>query len=211
MLPRHEQGAGYAADGYARVTGRPGRRDHDDRAGADEHRRGGRAGASDSVPMLVISPGMPLRAPARLDRLPARDAEPAAGDGRDRRSQRARDEPCRAGARARRRVRGVRESRRPRARHIEIPLDLLVEAAPAEPCSRRTLDARRAAARRRSSPRPSGCARRAVPAIVAGGGAAGRCGGAGAARRAARRTRADDAPTARARCPRTIRSRSERG
>ena len=37
VLPRHEQGAGFMADGYARATGRPGVCFHDHRAGADQH------------------------------------------------------------------------------------------------------------------------------------------------------------------------------
>ena len=41
VLPRHEQGAAFAADGFARVTGRPGRVHHDLRAGGAQ--RGDRA------------------------------------------------------------------------------------------------------------------------------------------------------------------------
>ena len=38
ILVRHEQGAGHMAEGYAQVTGRPGRGDRDERTGRDEHR-----------------------------------------------------------------------------------------------------------------------------------------------------------------------------
>ena len=36
ITPRHEQGAGYAAEAYARVSGRPGRRGHHQRARPDQ-------------------------------------------------------------------------------------------------------------------------------------------------------------------------------
>src|SRR5215510_11018968 len=65
VTPRHEQGAGYAADGFARTTGR---------AGVALTTTGpallniaaavGQAW-SDSVPLLVISPGVPVRHPQR--------------------------------------------------------------------------------------------------------------------------------------------------
>ncbi|MEC3979060.1 thiamine pyrophosphate-dependent enzyme [Amycolatopsis sp. H20-H5] len=64
VLARHEQGCGYAADGYARVSGR---------AGVALVTAGpavlnalaalGQAYA-DSIPLLLVSPGMPLRHPS---------------------------------------------------------------------------------------------------------------------------------------------------
>ena len=38
ILVRHEQGAGHMAEGYAHVTGRPGRRDGDERSGGHQPR-----------------------------------------------------------------------------------------------------------------------------------------------------------------------------
>ncbi|WP_369250751.1 5-guanidino-2-oxopentanoate decarboxylase [Streptomyces sp. R41] len=124
VLPRHEQGAGYAADGYARVT---------QRAGVVITTTGpallnaaaavGQA-YSDSVPLLVVSPGMPLRHP-RL----------ATGLLHEMRSQ---TEALRGVAAFSHRVSSVTEidaavaraftlfrTRRPRPVHIEVPLDLL--------------------------------------------------------------------------------------
>src|SRR5918998_4492049 len=64
VSPRHEQGAGYAADGYARVSGRPGVALTT--AGPAVMNIAAAAGQaqSDSVPLLVISPGMPRAHPA---------------------------------------------------------------------------------------------------------------------------------------------------
>src|SRR5262245_64225514 len=63
VTPRHEQGAGYAADGYARVTGRPGVvLTTTGPALLNAAAAVGQA-YSDSVPLLVVSPGMPLRHP----------------------------------------------------------------------------------------------------------------------------------------------------
>lgn len=63
VLTRHEQGAGYAADGYARVTRRPGVvLTTTGPALLNAAAAVGQA-YSDSVPLLVVSPGMPLRHP----------------------------------------------------------------------------------------------------------------------------------------------------
>ena len=107
VSPRHEQGAGYAADGYARASGRPGVVVDDRGPGADERGGGGRAGAVGLRPAARRRAGDAARPPDGVDRLPARDAQPAAGVLGRRRAQRARDEPRRARARARRRVRRV--------------------------------------------------------------------------------------------------------
>ena len=81
---------------------------------------------------------------------------------------------------------------RPGARYVEVPLDLLAEAARGRAAR---APAHRAAERRRpprSPPRSSGCATRSGPAIVAGGGAAGAADALARARRAARRAGAHD-------------------
>ncbi len=61
--PRHEQGAGYAADGYARTTGRPGVAVVTSGPGLLNAAAAIGQAYSDSVPVLLVSPGLPLRHP----------------------------------------------------------------------------------------------------------------------------------------------------
>jgi thiamine pyrophosphate-dependent acetolactate synthase large subunit-like protein len=65
VSPRHEQGAGFAADGYARVTGRPGVCITTSGPGALNAATALGQAYSDSVPVLAVSAGMPLRHPGR--------------------------------------------------------------------------------------------------------------------------------------------------
>ena len=60
VTPRHEQGAGYAADGYARTTGRPGVAIVTTGPALLNIAAAVGQAYSDSIPMLVISPGMPV-------------------------------------------------------------------------------------------------------------------------------------------------------
>ncbi|MEZ0076072.1 5-guanidino-2-oxopentanoate decarboxylase [Planotetraspora sp. GP83] len=168
---RHEQGAGYAADGYARLTGRPGVcLVTSGPATLNAAAAIGQA-YSDSVPVLLLSPGMPLRNPGR-----------GRGLLHETKDQRAAMDAIAAYSH---RVTSVAEipvavaqafaamtSGRPRPVHIEVPLDVLEEldAAPpvgpfgiAVPAPR---DADLDAAARRLA-----AARR--PVILAGGGARG--------------------------------------
>ena len=59
ITPRHEQGAGYAADGYARVSGRPGVVITTSGPGLTNVTTAAATAYADSVPLLVISPGIP--------------------------------------------------------------------------------------------------------------------------------------------------------
>jgi acetolactate synthase-1/2/3 large subunit len=59
VTPRHEQGAGYAADGYSRATGRPGVCVVTSGPGLTNIITPVATAHADSVPLLVISPGMP--------------------------------------------------------------------------------------------------------------------------------------------------------
>ena len=59
VLPRHEQGAGFAADGFARASGRPGVCIVTTGHGVTNIATAAAEAYSDSVPMLIISPGMP--------------------------------------------------------------------------------------------------------------------------------------------------------
>ena len=54
VTPRHEQGAGFMADGYARVTGKPGVLHHH-RPGMTNILTAMAQAYADSIPMLVIS------------------------------------------------------------------------------------------------------------------------------------------------------------
>ncbi|WP_254707244.1 thiamine pyrophosphate-dependent enzyme [Streptomyces lunaelactis] len=170
VTPRHEQGAGYAADAYARVSGRPGVAITTTGPALLNIAAAVGQAYSDSVPLLVVSPGMPLRHPRQ-----------PTGLLHEMRSQ---TEALRGVAAFSHRVSAVEEiaaalaraftlftTGRPRPVHIEIPLDLLEaaepvgrvriapQAGPALPAPaelRRAADALRAASR---------------PALVLGGGA----------------------------------------
>ncbi len=63
ISPRHEQGAGYAADGYARSTGRVGVVLTTTGPAILNAAAAAAQAYSDSVPVLFISPGMPLQHP----------------------------------------------------------------------------------------------------------------------------------------------------
>ncbi|MEV6289615.1 5-guanidino-2-oxopentanoate decarboxylase [Streptomyces sp. NPDC051896] len=170
--PRHEQGAGYAADGYARATGRPGVvLTTTGPALLNAAAAVGEAYA-DSVPLLVVSPGMPLGHP-RL----------ATGALHEMRSQ---TEALRGVAAFSHRVSSVAEidaavaraftlfrTRRPRPAHIEVPLDLLTAAqvlGPVRRAPRTPPPAPDPEAVRQAVTALSGARR---PALVLGGGAVG--------------------------------------
>ncbi|MEV5198794.1 5-guanidino-2-oxopentanoate decarboxylase [Streptomyces sp. NPDC053720] len=172
LNPRHEQGAGYAADAYARVSGRPGVAITTTGPALLNIAAAVGQAYSDSVPLLVVSPGMPLRHPRQ-----------STGLLHEMRSQ---TEALRGIAAVSHRVSSVEEigvavaraftlfrTRRPRPVHIEVPLDLLTATEPAgpvrtaPPASPATADpdALSAAAEALRSA--------ARPAIVLGGGARG--------------------------------------
>ena len=130
--PRHEQGAGYAADGYARVSGRPGVALVTSGPALLNAAAAVGQAYSDSVPVLVVSPGLPLR-------------HPGLGNGylHETRDQGA---ALAAVAAASIRVTSVAEipvavaqafalmtAGRPRPVHLEIPLDVLLESGEAAP------------------------------------------------------------------------------
>jgi len=124
VSPRHEQGAGFAADGYARATGRPGVCLTTSGPAVLNAATAAAQAYSDSVPVLFVSPGPPTDHP-----------EHWTGILHEVRSQTAAMEAVTAGSH---RVTSVAEipvavaqafaamtSGRPRPRHIEIPYDLL--------------------------------------------------------------------------------------
>lgn len=59
VLPRHEQGAAFAADGYARSSGRPGVCVVTTGPGVTNAATAAAEAYSDSIPMLIVSPGVP--------------------------------------------------------------------------------------------------------------------------------------------------------
>nr|WP_225311214.1 5-guanidino-2-oxopentanoate decarboxylase [Microbispora cellulosiformans] len=124
VTPRHEQGAGYAADGYARVTGRPGVVVTTTGPGVVNAATAIGQAYSDSSPILLVSPGVPTGHP--------RDGRGYLHESRD--QSRAIDALCDWSHR----VTSVREipaavarafghfaEGRPRPVHVEIPADLL--------------------------------------------------------------------------------------
>ncbi|MFF5970529.1 thiamine pyrophosphate-dependent enzyme [Streptomyces sp. NPDC012769] len=129
VTARHEQGAGYAADAYARVSGRPGVAITTTGPALLNIAAAVGQAYSDSVPLLVVSPGMPLRHPRQ-----------STGLLHEMRSQ---TEALRGVAAFSHRVASVDEigaavaraftlfrTERPRPAHIEVPLDLLEAVEP---------------------------------------------------------------------------------
>ncbi|MEB8339659.1 thiamine pyrophosphate-dependent enzyme [Streptomyces endophyticus] len=172
IAPRHEQGAGYAADAYARVTGTPGVAITTTGPALLNIAAAVGQAYSDSVPLLVISPGMPLRHPRQ-----------STGLLHEMRSQ---SEALRNVAAFSHRVSSVAEigaavaraftlfrSERPRPAHIEIPLDLLEATEPAGPVRTAPPAAPRVPDAVRIEEAAALLARAERPALVLGGGARG--------------------------------------
>ncbi|GAA4847061.1 5-guanidino-2-oxopentanoate decarboxylase [Saccharopolyspora rosea] len=133
-LPRHEQGAAFAADGYARVTGRPGVVLTTTGPGALNAATGLAQSYSDSVPVLLVSPGEPLDHPAHgngmLHEVKDQSAALAAVCAASNRVRSVAEIPV-AVAQEFAALRGGR----PRPRHLEIPLDLVDAAAEVRPAA----------------------------------------------------------------------------
>ncbi|MEW9533404.1 thiamine pyrophosphate-binding protein [Microbispora sp. NPDC049125] len=124
VTPRHEQGAGYAADGYARVTGRPGVVVTTTGPGVVNAATALAQAYSDSSPVLLVSPGVPTCHPreGRGYLHESKDQSQAIGAlcAWSHRVTSVREIPA-AVARAF----GLFAEGRPRPAHIEIPADLL--------------------------------------------------------------------------------------
>lgn len=125
---RHEQGAGYAADGFARTTGRVGVAVVTTGPAALNAATALAQSWSDSVPVLLVSPGMPLRHPALGNGLlhEARDQQAAlaAVAAASLRATSVEEIPTVVAQAFALMVQG-----RPRPVHLEVPLDVLTEAA----------------------------------------------------------------------------------
>lgn len=125
---RHEQGTGYAADGYARVTGRPGVAVVTSGPALLNAATAVAQAWSDSIPILVISPGMPLDHPALgnglLHESPDQGAAMRRFTAGSLRATSVAEIP-RLVAQAF----ALMTSGRPRPVHLEVPLDLLTASA----------------------------------------------------------------------------------
>ncbi|WP_084225318.1 5-guanidino-2-oxopentanoate decarboxylase [Paraburkholderia sacchari] len=128
VTPRHEQGAGFMADGYARVTGRPGVCFIITGPGMTNIATAMAQAYADSIPMLVISSVNARRelgcGEGRLHELPSQRDVFA---GLTAFSHTLLDADELPGVLAR--AFAVFESARPRPVHIEIPLDVIVAPA----------------------------------------------------------------------------------
>ncbi|HVW52866.1 MAG TPA: 5-guanidino-2-oxopentanoate decarboxylase [Trinickia sp.] len=128
VTPRHEQGAGFMADGYARVTGRPGVCFIITGPGMTNIATAMAQAYADSIPMLVISSVNARRelghGDGRLHELPSQRGVFA---GFTAFSHTLLD--CSELPQVLARAFAVFESARPRPVHIEIPLDVIVASA----------------------------------------------------------------------------------
>jgi acetolactate synthase-1/2/3 large subunit len=169
VTPRHEQGAGYAAEGYARVTGRPGVVLTTSGPGLTNAMTAAATAYAESQPVLIVSPGVPTGTEgADLGLLhETKDSSGAMGHlVRWSRRVGSPDEAADAVAEAFASFRGTR----PRPVHVEVPVDVLEQewtgspwvGAATPPPEPDPAAVRRAAAL-------LGGARR--PLVVAGGGA----------------------------------------
>lgn len=131
VTPRHEQGAGYAADGYARSSGRPGVCLVTTGPGVTNIATALGQAYSDSIPILVVSPGMPFPIEGG-DRGYLHEMKDQAGatsrivawSHRTASQQDLADALCEAF--------GFFERGRPRPVHIEVPLEVLESRGPLE-------------------------------------------------------------------------------
>jgi thiamine pyrophosphate-dependent acetolactate synthase large subunit-like protein len=130
VLVSHEQGAGYAADGYARSSGRPGVVLTTTGPAILNAAASAAQAYSDSVPVLFISPGMPLRHPGLgnglLHEIKDQSRAMDAVVSYSHRVTSLAEIPL-AVAQAF----AAMTSGRPRPVHVEVPLDLLEERGPA--------------------------------------------------------------------------------
>jgi acetolactate synthase-1/2/3 large subunit len=131
VTPRHEQGAGYAADGYARVTGSPGVCLVTTGPGVTNIATAAANAYHDSIPLLIISPGMPTDIEGRdTGYLHEVKAQSRAMESLVHwsRSARTADAVAQALYDAFRHF----STERPRPVHIEVPLDVLTDGKTTE-------------------------------------------------------------------------------
>ena len=132
ITPRHEQGAGYAAEAYARVSGRPGVVVTTSGPALTNAMTAAATAYGESQPMLLLSSGLPTGTEGRdLGQLHEAKNPSGAMDQLVRWSRRVRsaDEAAAAVTEAF----GTFTGRRPRPVHIEIPIDVLEQTWSGEP------------------------------------------------------------------------------
>jgi thiamine pyrophosphate-dependent acetolactate synthase large subunit-like protein len=131
VAPRHEQGGGYAADAYARVSGRPGVLLTTTGPGLTNACTAAATAHADSVPMLLISPGVPRGMERRdigwLHEVRDQHAHMAALVDSHRVDSAAEAAAVIDGAFARWKL------QRPRPVHVEVPVDVLSETVEEAP------------------------------------------------------------------------------
>ncbi|MGH3097271.1 MAG: 5-guanidino-2-oxopentanoate decarboxylase [Streptosporangiales bacterium] len=131
VLPRHEQGAGYAADGYARICGRPGVCLTTTGPAILNAATAAAQAYSDSVPVLFVSPGMPLSHPAHgngtLHEVKDQSAAMGSVVAYSHRVTSVAEIPAAVAT-----CFAAMTAGRPRPVHLEVPLDLLEAETPVE-------------------------------------------------------------------------------
>ena len=170
VTPRHEQGAGYAADGYARISGRPGVLVTTSGPGITNAITALATSYADSVPTLAISPGPPRgRAGGDLGWLHEVKDQQAALDA-----------VCRASIRVESAddipevvadVFAGFATGRPRPVHLEVPVDVLEAEWHRRPAPVRALPGPARPQPARVEELAAALARARRPILVAGGGA----------------------------------------
>lgn len=169
VTPRHEQGGGYAADGYARAGGRPGVVQATTGPGILNAATPAGTAWADSIPMLLISPAIPREMEGRdAGFLHQMKDQHGAMESIVAWSHRA-ESPQDAYTAARRAFAGF-AGERPRPVHIDLPLDVLdaVEPVRRDPVPASTPPEPDAVAVDRAAVLLDGSSR---PAFILGGGA----------------------------------------
>jgi len=170
VTPRHEQGAGFMADGYARTSGKPGVCFIITGPGMTNIATAMAQAYADSIPMLVIS-SVQARSQlgggrGKLHELPSQGNLIAGFSAFSHTLMSAAELPAVLS-----RAFAVFQAARPRPVHIEIPLDVLVEEADALLASQPALLARPGASPAAIAAMASRLAAAQRPLILAGGGA----------------------------------------
>ncbi|MDW5593447.1 5-guanidino-2-oxopentanoate decarboxylase [Conexibacter stalactiti] len=124
VTPRHEQGAGYAADGYARVSARPGVCLVTAGPALMNVLVAATTAYADSIPMLVVSPGLPRGLEGRDSGFLHELKDASGGVGRLLAWSRRVESAEEAGETIAEAFAGFR-TERPRPVHVEVPLDVL--------------------------------------------------------------------------------------
>jgi len=169
VTPRHEQGAGYAAEAYARVSARPGVVVTTSGPGLTNVMTAASTAYAESQPLLVLSSGLPTGAVGRdLGQLHEAKNPLGAMDQLVRWSRRV-DSADEAAAAVTEAFAGFTGGR-PRPVHIEVPYDVLEQAWSGEPqrCTEAVAPQADPAAVRRAA---DVLAAAAHPMIITGGGA----------------------------------------